>query len=161
MTEEAADHVKVRFELERDELGWPPAESEGLWALPVGGDLFELDNTPWFAMNAAAGDIFRARPDHDGVLWAAEKVRSSGNCTIRVIPSADGPLAGDRQAVVDAFAAFGVDAEGFARFGMVSLNVPADAALAEVKGLLQRGQQDGWWHYEEGCIGDAWKGVDA
>ncbi len=161
MIEEATDHVKVRFELEQDELGWPPASSEGLWALPVGEDLFELDNNPWFAMNVAAGDVFRARPDGDGVLWAAEKVRSSGNCTLRVIPFKDGPLAGDRQAVLDAFAPFGVDGEGIEQFGMVSLNVPSDAALAEVKGLLQRGVRDGWWDYDEGCIGDAWKAADA
>jgi hypothetical protein len=157
----AVDHVKVRFELEQDETGWPPASSEGLWALPVGDDLFELDNNPWFAMNVAAGDVFRARPDGDGVLWAVERVRSSGNNTIRVIPSGSGPMAGDRQAVLDAFAPFGVDGEGIEQFGMVSLNVPTDLALAEIKGLLQRGERDGWWDYDEGCIGDAWKAADA
>jgi hypothetical protein len=94
-------------------------------------------------------------------LWAVDKVRSSGNCTIRVIPSADGPLAGDRQAVIDAFAAFGVDGEGIERFNMVSLNVPADAALVEIKGLLRRGERDGWWDYDEGCVGEAWMAADA
>jgi hypothetical protein len=157
----AVDHVKVRFHLEQDELGWPPAESEGLWALPRGEDLFELDNTPWFALNAAAGDVFRARPDGDGVWWAVERVRPSGNCTIRVIPSVDGPLAGDQQAVVDAFAAFGVEGEGYSRFGMVALHVPADAALPEIKGLLRHGERDGWWNFEEGCVGDAWIAAEA
>lgn len=52
--------VKVRFALERDEDGWPPAESEGLWAELVESDLYRLDNTPWFVRGVAAGDVVQA-----------------------------------------------------------------------------------------------------
>jgi hypothetical protein len=62
--------------------------------------------------------------------------------------------------VLGAFAPLGVDGQGIKQFGMVSLNVPPDVDLAAVKGLLQRGERDGWWAYEESCIGDAWAAAE-
>lgn len=109
---EPADYVRVRFHLLQDDDGWPPVASEGLWALPLGGNLVRLDNIPWFPRNVASGDTIRTRTDSDGVLWATDKVEWSGNCTIRVIPFREGPLGGSRQAVLDAFAGVGVDGEG-------------------------------------------------
>jgi len=155
-----ADYVRVRFQLRQDDDGWPPVGSEGVWAVPLGGGLVRLDNIPWFARNAASGDTFQTSTDSHGVLWAADKVAWSGNCTIRVIPFPEGPLAGSRQAVLDAFAPLGVDGEGLQQYGIVALNVPAGADLVAVKRLLRQGVEDGWWDYEEGCIGDAWLSAD-
>jgi hypothetical protein len=160
VTADQIDYVKVRFALEYDADGWPPAGSEGLWAADLGDGLVRINNNPWFARNVAAGDVVRTRVDDDGVLWFEERVEWSGNCAIRVVPFAKGALAGSRQAVIDLFAPLGVDGEGIEQFGMVSLNVPPDVDLIQVKGLLVRGASDGWWDYEEGCIGDAWADVD-
>jgi len=148
--------VKVRFQLTVDSEGWPPVGSEGLWAEPLGDDLFKIDNTPWFVRNLATEDVVRALAGSDGVLWATEKVRWSGRFTIRVIPRRDGPLAADRQAVLDAFAPFGVSGEGVEQYGMVALDVPPVAELSAVKALLRAGEADGRWYFEEGCIGDDW-----
>jgi hypothetical protein len=54
MDDERPGFARVRFRLEQDEDGWPPAESEGLWAVPLGGNAYRIDNTPWFARNVAA-----------------------------------------------------------------------------------------------------------
>ena len=157
---EHADHVRVRFQLRQDDDGWPPVASEGLWAVPLGGDVVRLDNIPWFARDVASGDTFRTSTDRDGVLWVTDKVAWSGNCTVRVIPFPEGALAGSRQAVLDAFASLGVDGEGLQQYGIVALNVPPDADLGAVKRLLRQGVEDDWWDYEEGCIGQAWLSVD-
>src|SRR4029077_13431760 len=98
----APEFVKVRFSLQRVD-GWPPVESEGVWAEPLGGDLYRVDNTPWFIPNLGADDVVKALAGSDGVLWAIERERWAGRLTIRVIPSRSGPLQGDRQAVLDAF----------------------------------------------------------
>ncbi len=148
--------VKLRFRLDRDEDGWPPAESEGLWAKAQGGDTYRIENTPWFVRNLAAGDIVRANAGSDGVLWATEKATWSGHCTIRVIPRADGPLQGDLQAVLDAFTSLGVTGEGAQQYGMVALDVPAGSDAAPVKALLLAGEGDGRWDFEEGCVSVAW-----
>jgi hypothetical protein len=52
---EQADYVRVRFQLRQDDDGWSPAASEGVRAVPLGGDLVRLDNNPWFARDVASG----------------------------------------------------------------------------------------------------------
>jgi hypothetical protein len=151
-----ADYVRVRFQLRQDDDGWPPVASEGVWAVPLGGDVVRLDNIPWFARNVACGDLFRTSADSHGEVWATERVKWSGNCTVRVIPFPEGALAGSGQAVLDAFARLGVDGEGLQQYGIVALDVPAGADLVAVKRLLRQGVEDGWWDYEEGCVGQAW-----
>ncbi len=157
MDDERPGFVKVRFRLEQDEDGYPPAGSEGLWAVPLGGDAYRIDNTPWFARNVAVGDVFLAESDTDGRLWAIERLRWSGNCTIRVVPFRDGPLAGSQQAVLDVFVPLGAAGEGYGSgLNIVALTIPPDADLAGIKRTLQQGGVDGSWAYEEGCISGEW-----
>jgi hypothetical protein len=150
--------VKVVFDLDPDEDGWPPAETEGIWARPLGMGEYVLDNVPWFARGFAFADRVAAEPDNNGVLWVTEKREWSGRYTIRVMPLGEGPSEVQVQDVIDRFAALGVDSEGaLPRFPLVALDVPRTAALAEVKALLVEGEADGRWGYEEGCIDEAWK----
>lgn len=148
--------VKVHFDLPRDDDGWPPVAVESLWAETVGGDVVRLTNVPWFVRGVAIGDLIRVERDSDGVLWAAEHLEWSGNCTIRVVPSPSGPLRGSRQRVLDTFQPFGVTGEGIQQFGLVALEVPPGADLAGVQRVLRAGARDGWWEYEEGCVSDEW-----
>jgi hypothetical protein len=148
--------VKVHFDLPRDGGDWPPVEVESLWAETVTGDVVRLTNVPWFVHGIASGDLVRVQADADGVLWAIEYVEWSGNCTIRVVPFQSGPLRGSRQRVLDAFEPFGVTGEGIQQYGLVALEVPPCADLAGVQRVLRAGVRDGWWDYEEGCVGDDW-----
>jgi hypothetical protein len=151
------DLVKVRFLLPREDEGWPPAESEGLWAAPLGDDLYRIDNTPWFVRNLSADDVVKALAGSDGVLWAVEPVQWAGRLTVRVIPRRDGPLQGDTTPVVDALEPLGVRCEVMQRpVQMVALDIPADAPLVPVKALLQQRTSDGWWDFEEGCVSQEW-----
>lgn len=159
MPDASPDLVKVRFNLSHDADGWPPVDSEGLWAEPLGDDRYRIDNTPWFVPNIAADDVVVALAGSDGELWATEKIHWSGRLTIRVIPFKAGSLHGDRQAVLDAFAPMGVSGEGVAQYGIVALDVPADADLGAVKRLLREGQADGRWDYDEGCVSPEWIGL--
>lgn len=149
--------TKIRFRLERDEDGWPPAESEGVWAVALGGDAYRIDNIPWFVRDVAADDVFQAEPDADGVMWARQRLSASGNCTIRVIPHREGPLRGSEQAVLDIFVPLGVSGEGHGGISIVALSVPPDAAIGEIKQRLQLGERGGWWAYEEGRITPEWQ----
>ncbi|MGW0806969.1 DUF4265 domain-containing protein [Nonomuraea sp. NPDC002799] len=159
MNSVASTHVRVVFELEQDEDGWPPAGSERLWATPAGPGLVRLDNIPFFARGVACGDVVRVEADAEGTVWAKEVVEFSDNCTIRVVPDRNGDLEGDLITVLDLFAPLGVEGEGFERFGLVALNIPPAADLAGAKRLLVEGQ-DGWWDYEEGCVTEAWRVLD-
>ena len=77
---------------------------------------------------------------------------------VTVVPTADGHLRSSRHAVLDAFAALGVQGEGLNhRWPVIALSVPPDANLARVHRLLVGGEPEGRWDYEEACIGDAWE----
>jgi hypothetical protein len=54
----------MAFRLIRDADDCPSADWEHLWAIPRGGDLFELDNVPFFAKEVAAGDLVEWVSDH-------------------------------------------------------------------------------------------------
>ena len=149
------DLVKVRFRLEPDNEGYPPFESEGVWAEPIGADTYRLDNAPWFALNVAAGDTFRATTDEDGVLWAGERLEWSGNCTIRVVP-----LRCDQQAVLDELVPLGVEGEGAGDAAkIVALTVRPGADLRRIKDRLKEGEANGSWAFEEGCVSDEWRSL--
>jgi hypothetical protein len=150
------EFVKVWFELAKSDDGWPPASSEGLWAVVLSSDVVRLDNTPWFVRNVACGDLVQVRRGDDGLWWAGERLKRSGNGTIRVVPFRQGALGGSRQRVLDTFAPLGVSGEGIEQYSMVALHVPPDVDVVAVKRLLVNGWRDGWWDYEEGCVGDAW-----
>ncbi|MEV5533238.1 DUF4265 domain-containing protein [Streptomyces prunicolor] len=158
--DQSAERVRLVFELGQDSDGWPPARSERLWAIRVSDDTARLDNIPFFLRGFSLGDVVRFTVDDEDVLLGQEAVEYSDNCTVRVIPAEDGHLAEKRQAVLDEFARLGVDGEGIAQFGLVALNVPASAEIAQVKQLLAHGERVARWHYEEGCVTSAWRAVE-
>ncbi|MFC6568947.1 DUF4265 domain-containing protein [Actinoplanes utahensis] len=146
----------MHFDLPVEHGGWPPVTVESLRAEPVGDDVVRLSGPPRFAFGVSSGDLIRVERDADGRHWATELVAWSGRCTIRVVPFGSGPLRGSLQRVLDAFELFGVCGEGIQQYGIVTLDVPADADLTGVQRVLRTGARDGWWDYEEGCVGDAW-----
>ena len=156
MTSISDDHVKVHFRMETDEDGWPPASVESLWAVDLGDGTVRLDNTPWFVRGVASGDIIRVEVDDDGVRWAGGTVQASQNCTIRLIVLKDGGSAAARQSVLESFHRLGTTGEGIEQFRMVALDVPSDADLRQIRKLLEHGEAQEWWHWEEGCVTDAW-----
>ncbi|MFG1990602.1 DUF4265 domain-containing protein [Actinoplanes sp. NPDC048988] len=153
--DDRAGLVKVFFHI-RVEDGWPPVGTESMWARPVSDDVVELDNVPFFARGVSCGDHVRVVRDDNGTLTAVEVVEWSQRCTVRVVPFRAGPLQGDRQRVLDEFAAVGVTGEGIEQYNIVALDVPPTADLSAVKRLLRDGAELGWWDYEESNIGDAW-----
>jgi hypothetical protein len=128
---------------------------ERVWAELLEDGLLRVDSIPWFITMLARGDLISAE-ERDGQLVATDKVEWSGNCTVRVIPLKDGPLKGSMAAVLDAFEELGVEGEGCEPWRIVAVSVPPTAPLAGVKDRLDRGQEDGSWEYEEGCIGEDW-----
>lgn len=150
MTEEDEGYVRVRFRLVERRPGWPPGESEGLWAEPV-PDGYRLQNTPFFADGCACGDVVAASTGSDGRLWFNEVVRESGNCAIRVIVHD-----GDLPAAAKRFASLDVHGEGAPQFDVLALSVAPDADLAAVVRLLAEGAADGSWTHEEGWVTPAW-----
>ena len=152
------DRAEIVFPMVKDVRGWPPVRAEHVWAERCGEDLFRVENAPFFVRDLAVGDLVRAVPSalETGPVFV-ERVAWSGNCTIRVMPLRNGELADDDVGlVVDAFKALGIQSETAGVYPIVSLCVPMDADLAAVKALIEQGQRDGRWEWEEGCVGQVW-----
>ncbi|WP_328400777.1 DUF4265 domain-containing protein [Streptomyces sp. NBC_00390] len=156
-TTDAHDRIKIWYRFEpRD--GWPPYDTEGLWATRLSEDTARVANVPFLQDGVAEGEIVRFVTGADGLYWAVERVEASGNCTIRVLPVPSGPLGRSAEAVHEKLAPFGLGGESFSKdFPLVALTVPADADLGGIKALLIRGQEEGWWRFETACVTDAWR----
>ena len=76
----ASDDKYVKIGL-RDDDG----EVETPWAISLGGDLYQIENTPFFAYRISAGDVVEALPESDGFLFFKRVVRKSGHRTVRVM----------------------------------------------------------------------------
>ncbi|MEY9875513.1 hypothetical protein ABH931_005017 [Streptacidiphilus sp. MAP12-33] len=160
MTTISNGHVKIHFRLEVDEDGWPPAGVESLWAVDLGDGTVRLDNVPWFVRGVASDDIVRVEVDEDGLRWATEIVQASDNCTIRLIVMRDKGSEAARRTVLETFHRLGTTGEGIEQFRMVALDVPATADLVRIRKLLEHGEAEGWWEWEEGCVTEAWTALD-
>ncbi|MEV7025346.1 DUF4265 domain-containing protein [Kitasatospora sp. NPDC093558] len=161
VTNSEENHVKVHFPLDVDEDGWPPVGVESVRAVDLGDGTVRVANAPWFAQGIASGDVVRVELDEDGVRWAEETVEASDHCTIRLIVLQDGGSTEARQAVLDDFHRLGTTGEGIERFGMVALDVPPSADLPRIRALLERGDAEGRWDWEEGCVTAAWTAAGA
>jgi Domain of unknown function (DUF4265) len=77
--------VKVRMEAPDGSpwSGW--VESGSLWSRPLGGDLYEIQNTPIHARDLHFVDVVRAIPDAPGEIPnVVAVVRSGGHRTLRI-----------------------------------------------------------------------------
>jgi hypothetical protein len=58
---------------------------ETLWALPLGGDRFEIRNIPWLRDDLHAGDVVRCKTGSAGFPEIVELVEASGHETLHLI----------------------------------------------------------------------------
>ncbi len=135
-----AEDNKVKVQLS-DELG----NIETLWADPLGGDLYRLDNTPWYAYRVSWHDVVEARQDKSGGFPVFVKVvEKSGYRTIRLILKPPADKAPESQAVLDHLRSLGCTYEG-ANPGFLAIDVPPSVELDVVRQyLISTGQE--WEH---------------
>jgi hypothetical protein len=79
------EHVKIRFEIERDENGYPPVSVEYLWAVPHERGQFRIDNIPFFVLGVSCDDIVDAQKDQTEMLRFVSLAVEGGHSTVRVI----------------------------------------------------------------------------
>jgi hypothetical protein len=149
----ATEWVQVWFAL----VGWN-ASAFGMGAEALSPDRVRLPRAPWFPLDAAKGDIFCVQRGEEDKLWVQNKIQASGYCAIKLMLAEGSPLGyaeSSAEAMVDKFAP--LDVTGLGMFGVAVIDVPPEANLRRVRSLLDTGQRDGWWDYDELCVTDAWK----
>jgi hypothetical protein len=136
----SVDPKKVKIQLS-DQLG----NIETLWADALGGDLYRLDNSPWFAYNISSGDIVEARSaEPNGLPIFVKTVEKSGVRTIRLLLNPPADKSRDSQSILDRLCAMGCTYEG-AHPGAYAIDIPPSVDLEAVRiYLISTGQQ--WEH---------------
>lgn len=143
----AEDLVKVVVKLEKDEDDYPPADYEGLWALPVGEGLFQIDNVPFLARGIALGDIVSATVEQQELRFR-EVVRPSGHSTLRLIIYDEKDLPSVRAQLEE----MGCSIERSHIPGLISVDVPPTVSLPVLRKTLDEGEAQERWGYEEACL---------
>jgi hypothetical protein len=150
------DHVRISFELTQDEDGYPPATSETMWAVPLGQSRFRLDNIPFFVCGVSCYDIISARTQTEGPLKFERLIEFGGHSTVRVIvhdKPTDGRSLSDRVGDLRGrLRGLGCSSELSHIPRLFSIDVPPEVELAEVKRILDSGEKQDLWEYEEATI---------
>lgn len=139
------EHVKVLVHTKAED-GYPPEEWEGLWAIPMGGGHFRIDNIPFFAKNLSCDDIVEAGREGDEYVFR-RVVAPSENSTIRVVIY---DLA-DEGGVRNNLAALGCSIEGTGTAGLIAVNVPK-ISIGNVLDFLENAFADEKLDFEEGAL---------
>jgi len=79
---ESEELVKVIFDVNDDTFG---VGGEGVWARPMGNDLYEIRNTPWHTCEINWGDIVTGVPEQENQNpKIVEVVQRSGHRTLHI-----------------------------------------------------------------------------
>jgi hypothetical protein len=135
-----SDQVKVLLE---DESG----NRETLWADALGGNLYRLDNRPWYAYGVSRGDVVEARPESPGDFPKFVRVvQKSGNRTLRLVLAKGADADPSAHAILDQLRSLGCSYEG-ANPRFFAVEVPPHVNLDSVSQfLISTGEQ---WEYAD------------
>jgi Domain of unknown function (DUF4265) len=146
--------VKIRFEV--DPKDWHGHGGEFLWASPADSARgeFEVLNSPFYARGVSFKDVVKASPSGDGRTFEFERViRRSGHSTYRLLVEPGAPNFQTYWAMLEqrgcSYESGPIDMN-IGRRDHYSIDVPPSADIHEIYRLLEKGERDGVWDFEEG-----------
>ncbi|MEZ5347361.1 MAG: DUF4265 domain-containing protein [Pyrinomonadaceae bacterium] len=144
-------YVKVRFELEILEDGFPPVGVETLNGQLIDNDLVKLDNTPFFATGVAVGDLLNCSKTKIESIYQFETlVSSSGYKSISIIFVDDSC----KESIYQHLKACGCYCEygEFDGFNMLAVSAGKDLDYNGILSYLNEYEDSGRISYAELCV---------
>lgn len=138
------DHVKVLFEVARDDGG---VDVESVWALPVEGG-YQIDNIPFYAREIASGDVVSVVNSEGGALRFSGLISASGHSTVRLWFSNEADVLPVRNALRDMGCPSELDVSR-----LVAVDIPPTVSYGEVRNYLDEKERASIFEYEEACLG--------
>jgi hypothetical protein len=142
--------VKVAINLPASD--WYTHALETMWAEPLAGDHYRLQNVPFYAYGLSFDDVVNAREIGDQ-LFVQDIVERGGHSTYRVFLSRDVNRDGGR--FLESWRPLleiGVTYEQ-ANDRLLAIDVPDSTDIYRAYELLQRGEEAGVWDFEEAHCG--------
>lgn len=151
--DDAKDFIQISLPVERD--SWDGASSEGIWAklvkaLPPHRAIVEVRNIPAPTKILSFGDKISVVYSEGRVEFDA-MIERGGHSTYRVFAE---NKSFDASRMLDMIKAMGCDWEmGKHRGGQLdALDVPPEANIHDVYEILDKGQREGHWLFQEGYV---------
>jgi hypothetical protein len=138
---------KVRVNFEPDV--WHGRASETLWAEGIGDGKYRIRNTPFFAKGIGFLDVIKTKEDDEGLIYVST-VLFSGHSTYRLsLLQPNNPSQFEN--CWKALQALGCTYEsGAPEVNLLAVDVPPSADIHAVYGVLESGESDQVWEFEEG-----------
>lgn len=95
------------------------------------------------------GDLVAARRDENGLLWFAKMIKPSGHTTIQILFNREEDVAPFRALLRQ----MGCESEGSDMPELIAVDIPPAVKYEEVKKLLDEGEHEGRFEYQEACLG--------
>ena len=141
---------KVTFVLDPEE--WHGYKTETVWAEAVATDRYRLRNTPFFAKGVSVEDVVRVRRQ-DGALFFDAVSISSGHSTYRVVV--------DKATESDVLEEYWLPLQTLGctyesaemNVLLLAVDIPPDVDIYAAYALLEKGESDSVWYFEEGHCG--------
>lgn len=119
---------------------------ESAWAERV-GDYYKLKNILFYATDYSWGDVLKVE-DRNGEIYVTELLEQSGHSTVRVIFFSKEVI----QQTLDKLIKYGCSYEGSNISTLFSVDIPPKVDYAIIKKILEEGEVNDLWSYEEACI---------
>ncbi|WFU15946.1 DUF4265 domain-containing protein [Bradyrhizobium sp. CB3481] len=147
--------IKVRFELDASE--WHGHGTETLWAMPMPGSEwpnFQINNSPFFATGINYLDVVAAKPTgHDQIFDFVTVTERSGHSTYMLLMQLAEARTGVYWGMLERMGCSYESAQISLSIGerlLYSVDVPPTADIYEVYEMLERGENEGVWLFQEG-----------
>jgi hypothetical protein len=133
------------------------ATVETLWAIPLGNDRYQLDNSPFYAYGVSWQDVILAPYDkQEGFPTFQSVLEASGNRTVRVFFEPPVAPGNSSDQVLQGLVALGCSYEGANR-KYISVNIPPDVELQQVCSYLI--EQNAQWEHADPTYDSLFPGV--
>ena len=138
--------VKIRFQVDpKDQRG---VGTESLWAEKIETGNFRILNSPFFLFGISAEDIVGAKETKNGLIFQSI-ISRGGHSTYRIFLQGGRTIKGsDFHSYWEPIARQGATFEN-ADDHFASIDIPSEKDVAAIYSLLERGEQDGIWAFEE------------
>ena len=138
---------KIIFRLED---GWHKQGTETVWASKLSGDEYRIENVPFYAKGVSYGDIVKTRKEGDD-LHFTEIIEKSQHSTYRIYLMPKTSIERFKE-FWNSLQLIGCTYEK-ANDNLYAIDVPSDTNIYKAYELLEKGEKEGVWDFEEGDCG--------
>lgn len=144
MDKHQAKLTKITFPVDPKATSGPVTET--LWAEVLGGGRYRLDNSPFYVYGVSYGDVVSAK-GKDGLLFT-DVAERGGHSTYRIFLSERMKNQKARKQLLKPLNSLGCTYEGTGG-RLVTIDVPPQADIDKVYDLLEKGEAEKIWEFEE------------